>query len=166
MAHPTAEASAHGHHVIPKKILLRVFLTLVGLTVLTVAAAMVDLGALNVPLALAIAAVKATLVVSIFMALKYDAPVNTLVFSVGSIFVVVFLSFTLFDTAFRGDLGNVSRETIKDMELREQQLREERPQLFGQQSAAAAADTTVAPADSAAAAPEAGAARNSAAQAP
>ena len=124
-------SSQHGHHVIPKKVLYTVFGTLVFLTILTaVTAEFVDIGALNVPLALAIAGSKAALVVTFFMALKYDNKVNTLVFMFGGVFVLVFLTFTLFDTAFRGDLGNVGSETISDMERREEVMRE-REAAFG-----------------------------------
>ena len=118
-------SSQHGHHVTPKRILYRVFGALVFLTILTaLTAEYVDLGSLNVPLALAIAGAKAGLVVMFFMALKYDNKVNTLVFMFGGVFAIVFLTFTLFDTAFRGDLGNVGSETISDIERRESLLRE------------------------------------------
>ena len=63
----------------------------------------VDLGPFNIVLALLIAGAKAFVVVSFFMALKYDAPVNRLVFGSGLVFVLIFLTFTLFDTAFRDD---------------------------------------------------------------
>lgn len=120
---------AHGHHhIIPQKTLLKVFGWLVFLTVLTVLTARyLDLGPFNVPLALAIAGTKATLVVSVFMALKYDKQVNVLVFVVGTLFVVVFLAHTLFDTLWRGDLGNVGRMTIQDEARIEEQLREREP---------------------------------------
>ncbi len=118
-------SSQHGHHVIPKKVLFTVFGALVFLTILTaVTAEYVDIGALNVPLALAIAGSKAGLVVTFFMALKYDNKVNTLVFMFGGVFAVVFLTFTLFDTAFRGDLGNVGEQTISEIERREAVERE------------------------------------------
>lgn len=117
---PTAMSSQHGHHVIPKKVLFTVFGVLVFLTILTaVTAEYVDIGAFNVPLALAIAGSKAGLVVTFFMALKYDNKVNTLVFMFGAVFAVVFMTFTLFDTAFRGDLGNVGVQTISEIERRE-----------------------------------------------
>lgn len=120
---------AHGHHhIIPQKTLLKVFGALVFLTILTVLTAeFVDIGPLNVPLALAIAATKATLVVSVFMALKYDKRVNVLVFVVGTLFVGVFLVFTLFDTLWRGDLGNVGEMTIEDEVRVEEQLRAREP---------------------------------------
>jgi cytochrome c oxidase subunit 4 len=99
-----AHAEDH-HHIIPKKVLFTVFGVLVTLTVLTALTAQLNLGGFNVPLALAIAFTKAALVLAIFMALKYDNRVNTLVISIGAIFVGVFLLFTLFDTALRGSLG-------------------------------------------------------------
>ncbi len=130
MAHGTADAhdadNKH-HHIIPIKTLTMVFGALVALTVITVLTAQVDLGVLNVPLALAIAGTKATLVVAIFMALYYDNRVNTVVFAVGAVFVVVFLSFTLLDTNYRGDLGNVAVETITDEERRAEELEAREP---------------------------------------
>ena len=114
----------HGHHVTSRQTLLKVFGALVALTALTALTAQIDLGVLNVPLAIAIACTKAALVVLFFMALKYDRPVNALVLALGVLFVIVFLTFTLFDTAFRGDLGNVGSETIEDVERREEQLRQ------------------------------------------
>lgn len=114
----------HGHHVTPKKTLFTVFGSLVVLTIVTALTAQLDFGALNVPLALAIAGSKATLVALFFMALKYDNPVNGLVFTLGIVFVSVFLIFTLFDTVFRGDLGNVGTETISDIERMESVMRD------------------------------------------
>ena len=126
--HPTFE---HSHHVIPKGILLKVFLSLVVLTVVTVLVAQVDLGVLNVPVALAIAGVKASLVVTFFMALKYDKKVNTLVFSIGAVFVGIFLVFTLIDTVFRGSLGIQNAQTIMEEKRRAEELRERDPGAAG-----------------------------------
>ena len=117
-------AHAHEHHIASKKLLFSVFGGLVALTALTVITAeFVDIGSFNIVLALLIAGGKAALVVTFFMALKYDNRVNTLVFAMGTIFVVVFLSFTLFDTVFRGDLGNVDTMTAADREREEEALR-------------------------------------------
>jgi len=117
------------HHIIPMKTLLSVFGGLIFLTILTVAVAQIELGPLEIPVAIGIAAVKATLVVSYFMALKYDNPVNTLTFAVGVIFVVVFITFTLFDTAFRGDLNNVDPQTKAEIERQEQEAQQRQEQL-------------------------------------
>jgi cytochrome c oxidase subunit 4 len=123
-----ADGDHHGHHIIPRDILLKVFGGLIFLTVLTVlTATQMDLGVFDVPLALAIAASKSALVVMFFMALKYDNRVNTLTFVVGGIFVIVFLTFTLFDTLFRGDLSNVDRLTVEERTAQEEALRARDP---------------------------------------
>jgi cytochrome c oxidase subunit 4 len=131
---------ADDHHVLPKDTLFKVFGGLIVLTILTVAVAYVPLGPLNVPVAIAIAAAKASLVVLFFMALKYDNPVNALTFTIGIIMVVVFITFTLFDTAFRGDLGNVSPQTVEELEREQKEAQEQMDQLSPE-------DLRVAPAD-------------------
>lgn len=117
------------HHVLPKATLFKVFGGLIVLTIVTVAAAYVPLGPLNVPVAIVIAASKATLVVLFFMALKYDNPVNALTFTIGIIMVFVFITFTMFDTAFRGDLSNVAPQTVEEMEREEEEAQEQMDQL-------------------------------------
>lgn len=137
MAH-AGNAESHGHHIIPKKVLFQVFGALVVLTIVTVAVAQVDLGPLTVPVAIAIAVAKAGLVVVYFMALKYDKSVNSMVFTVGTLFVLVFIIFTLFDTAFRGDIGNVGERTITEEQAELEALQQRDP---------APEDIKVAPAD-------------------
>ena len=124
MAQGPNEHAAHGHHIIPISTLLKVFGGLLALTGITVSLSPLDLGMFEVPVALGLASAKATLVVMIFMALKYDNPVNTLTFSVGVLFVIVFLSFTLLDTAFRGDMDNVDRLTVEERERLNEELQE------------------------------------------
>ena len=121
--HDPSGAGHHGHHIIPIKVLATVFGALVFLTVFTVITARIDLGAMNVPLALVIAITKAFLVVAFFMALKYDNTVNTLVFSIGAVFVLVFVAFTLADTALRGSLGIMDADTVADQQRAEDALR-------------------------------------------
>lgn len=113
MAH--AHSGDHGHHIIPLKTLLSVFGALVFLTIVTVLTAVfIDLGPFNIVLALIIAVGKAAIVAMFFMALKWDNKVNALILAAGCVFVIVFLAFTLFDTAYRGDIGNVGKQTIQD----------------------------------------------------
>lgn len=114
-----------GPHIVPKSVLLKVFGGLIFLTLVTVGAAYVPLGPLTVPVAIGIAVGKASLVVMFFMHLKYDNPVNALTFTIGTIFVVVFVSITLLDTAFRGDLGNVNQRTIQQIQAEEENAQEE-----------------------------------------
>ncbi len=95
---------------------------LVFLTVLTVALAQVELGVFEVPVALAIALTKAGFVVMIFMALKWDNRVNASILAVGALCVLIFISFILIDTEFRGDLSNTTEGTIMDQQRVEQAM--------------------------------------------
>ncbi len=115
------------HHVSSIKLLAIIFGGLVFLTVTTVLTAQLDLGSFNVPLAMTIAIAKASLVVVIFMGLKWDNKVNSVIFGLGLLFVAVFISFTLFDTLYRGDLTNTTKGTIQDQVLMEEGLQSREP---------------------------------------
>lgn len=119
--------AAHTHHITPTRTLVAVFGTLVILTILTVVTSRLDLGVLNVPLALTIASIKGTLVVLFFMALKYDNRVNMVILTVGALFVIVFLAFTLLDTTTRGDLPNTQTGTIMEQQREEEALQAREP---------------------------------------
>lgn len=137
MAHA---AEHHDHHIVPFKLLWTVFGALVALTIITVLTAKyVDLGPFNFPLAMVIALTKATLVISFFMALKWDNRVNLLILTLGCIFVVVFLTFTLFDTMYRGDIGNVGKQTIMEEQRAEEELMRRERILNGEEVEAPAA---------------------------
>lgn len=94
---------AHGHdgehHVVGWKILTVVFVALMVLTFLTVAAINVDLGPLNIVVALGIALVKALLVVFIFMHIWWDRAFHGLLIAGSLAFVTLFIAFTMIDTA-------------------------------------------------------------------
>jgi cytochrome c oxidase subunit 4 len=96
-----AAVPAHGHsgmgHVVPVWLLAAVFAALITLTVLTVAAAKIDLGNFNLYIALAIATTKALLVVMFFMHLYWDRPFNSMVFIGCLLFVALFIGITLTD---------------------------------------------------------------------
>ncbi|GAB5518493.1 MAG: cytochrome C oxidase subunit IV family protein [Rhodothermales bacterium] len=140
----------HGHHIIPFPLLAKVFGALVFLTALTyVTAVYVPLGPLEVPVAIAIACVKAGLVVFIFMGLRWDNRVNLLAFSICTIIVIVFISITLLDTEYRGDFGNVDELPLDDRMRMEQAVQDREAALLG--SDAVVVDTTAAaPADTSA----------------
>jgi cytochrome c oxidase subunit 4 len=95
---PAAEAEHGLAHVMPVTTLLAVFAALIMLTILTVAATLVPTGAFEIWISLGIATVKAGLVAAYFMHLRYDNPVNALIFVFGLFFVALFLGFTLMDT--------------------------------------------------------------------
>ena len=85
-------------HVVPLWLLAAVFGALLVLTGATVAVAQVDLGNLNLYLAMAIASLKASLVVLFFMHLFWDRPFNAMIFIGCLLFVCLFIGITLTDT--------------------------------------------------------------------
>jgi cytochrome c oxidase subunit IV len=94
---PTSPGHAAGH-VMPLRVLVTVWGSLLALTALTVAVAGVDLGSLNLALAMLIATAKATLVVLFFMHMRYDRPLYAIVFVTALLFVALFISFALLDS--------------------------------------------------------------------
>jgi cytochrome c oxidase subunit 4 len=101
-AHGAAPAQSGGHHgvghVVPLGLLFAVWGALVVFTWVTVAATTIDLGNLNIFIALGIAVVKSALVVLYFMHLRWDNPFNAIVFVGSVLFVMLFIGFTLIDT--------------------------------------------------------------------
>ncbi len=93
---------SHPHHIVPLKIYLAVGAALLILTAVTVAVSFIDLGGLNIVVALAVAAVKASLVILFFMHLKYDNKLYMIIFLVAIVFLAIFITFTMFDTLDRG----------------------------------------------------------------
>jgi cytochrome c oxidase subunit 4 len=66
----------------------------------------VDLGELNIYIALGIAAVKASIVALYFMHLRYDRPFNGLILVTAFLFVALFVGAVMDDThAYRDNLG-------------------------------------------------------------
>jgi cytochrome c oxidase subunit 4 len=86
-----------------------VFVALIALTGLTVAAAFVDLGRMNVVVAFAIAGVKATLVTLFFMHVLYARPLTWVAVSAGLIWLAVLLLLTLNDYTTRGWLSTPAK---------------------------------------------------------
>jgi cytochrome c oxidase subunit 4 len=93
MSEPTTHSVPHEHHVVPLSIYYWNFAALMVLLVLTLVAAMFDLGEFNTIIAMTIAVAKAVLVVLFFMHLRWSTPlVRT--FAVAAIFWLIIL-FTL-----------------------------------------------------------------------
>lgn len=86
-------------HVVPVWLLIAIFLALMCLTWLTVAASTVNLGRLSLFVALLIATVKAFLVALYFMHLRYDRPLHGVIFLFGLFFVMLFVGLVLMDSA-------------------------------------------------------------------
>ncbi len=101
VTHGSGDHGSHDHHVIPLKTYLSVFGVLIFLTVITVLAAKVDFGAFNAVVAFGIASVKAGLVLSIFMHLKYDNMMNRVIIGTSVFFLLVLWFFSILDIATR-----------------------------------------------------------------
>lgn len=89
-------------HISPKSVYYTIFGALMVLTGATVAAAYVNLGNLNFPVALAIATLKATLVVLYFMHVKHSSHLTKLVIITGLFFVGILMTETMVDYVSRG----------------------------------------------------------------
>jgi cytochrome c oxidase subunit 4 len=93
-------------HVVPPRVYLTIFGVLMVLTVITVAAAFMDWGFLNVFIAVTIAVVKATLVILYFMHLRYSSKLTQVIVASGVLWLIIMLVLTLQDYLTRGwDLG-------------------------------------------------------------
>lgn len=92
-------------HVVSRKSYFLVFVALIALTALTVYAAFLDLGPLNDVVMLTIAVIKATLVVLIFMHVRYSGRLIPLVVGSGFLWLLILLALALSDYATRGWLG-------------------------------------------------------------
>jgi cytochrome c oxidase subunit 4 len=93
------------HRIVPLRVYYTVFALLLVLTAVTVAVSAIDLGPLNTVVALAIACLKATLVILYFMHVRYGTGLTWLVVLAGFVWLGILLSFTLADVVTRGWLG-------------------------------------------------------------
>ena len=93
-------------HVVPVRIYVAVFVALLALTFATVAAARVDLGEpellglrlpVNVTVAIAIAVLKATLVVLFFMHVKYSGKLIQIVVAAAFLWLFILIGMTIAD---------------------------------------------------------------------
>ncbi len=103
MSHQQSESHAGAHplvgHLVPIRILVSTALALLVLTVITVAVRYIDIGEFNIWVAIGIAVVKAALVATFFMHLRWDRPFNLLVFVGCILFVVLMMAFCVLDTS-------------------------------------------------------------------
>jgi cytochrome c oxidase subunit 4 len=97
MTHDTT----HTHHGPGYGMLTGIWCGLLVLTAVTVWVAGVNLGFWNVVVAMAVATAKATLVVLIFMHLKYENWVFKGFVLMTFAILAIFIGFTFFDTAYR-----------------------------------------------------------------
>ena len=97
----------HHEHIVPPGTYLAIILTLLFLTGTTVWAAFVNLGRFNIVVALAIATLKATLVVLFFMHAKYSTKRTKLIILAGIFWLALLLFMILSDYITRVDYRGV-----------------------------------------------------------
>jgi cytochrome c oxidase subunit IV len=88
-------------HVVPVKVYVAVFVSLILLTALTTGVAFIDLGPFNTVAALAIAVTKMMLVVLFFMHVKYSSGMTRIVIIAGLFWLAILISLTLADELTR-----------------------------------------------------------------
>jgi cytochrome c oxidase subunit 4 len=88
-------------HIVSPKVYIGIFLSLMVLTAATVAAAYVNLGPFNIVIALAIASLKATLVVLYFMHARYSPKRTHMVIIAAVFWLAIMLALTLSDYVTR-----------------------------------------------------------------
>lgn len=88
-------------HIVPLRIYFLVFAALMVGTALTVMAARVDLGPLNIVVALAIAGVKAALVVLYFMHMRYSHRLNWIFAGAAVLWLFLLVGVTMADVLAR-----------------------------------------------------------------
>lgn len=109
MSHHNSNSNSHADishelgHIVPHSTYKAIFITLIVLTVFTVAVSRVDFGSLNIVIAMLVASVKAMLVAMFFMHLKYEKPVTWLFAAFPIVLLALLLAGVFIDNPFRDD---------------------------------------------------------------
>jgi cytochrome c oxidase subunit 4 len=85
------------HHIVPVKTYTLVFIALLVLLALTVLAARIEHGVLNLVVGLSIAVTKAALIVLYFMHLRYNSFVVRMVAMAGVLWLAILITITMAD---------------------------------------------------------------------
>jgi cytochrome c oxidase subunit 4 len=83
--------------IVPLKTYVLVFVSLIGLTLLTTGVAFIDLGAFNTVVALVVAFCKMLLVIFFFMHLRHSGGLTRIVLLAGFFWLALLIAFTLTD---------------------------------------------------------------------
>ena len=97
--------SDHSEHIVPKRVYFAVFLTLIVMTWVTAWISTVDLGRLNIYVALSIAIFKASLVILFFMHVKYGSKLTKMIVLAGIYWLILLLFIAMADLWTRGWMG-------------------------------------------------------------
>jgi cytochrome c oxidase subunit 4 len=88
-------------HIVPYRTFIIVWIALLILTGVTVAAAQFHFGALNIWIALGIATLKSSLVVAVFMHMKYETPLFKIALLSALAILAIFIGMTFLDVLYR-----------------------------------------------------------------
>jgi cytochrome c oxidase subunit 4 len=92
---------AEEEHILSYRALAAVLGILLVLTAVTVAASRVDLGALNIWVAILIAATKSSFVLLFFMHLRYESRLLKTTFLITIVMLALLIAFMFWDVSFR-----------------------------------------------------------------
>jgi cytochrome c oxidase subunit 4 len=93
------------HHIVPKRVYFAVFAALIVLTWVTAIVSTIDLGRLNIFVALSIAIFKASLVVLFFMHVKYGTRLTKMIVLCGLYWLLLLLFIAMADIWTRTWMG-------------------------------------------------------------
>jgi cytochrome c oxidase subunit IV len=96
-AHVDGATDDPEHHIIPVPLYIKIFLWLMVLLVLTLVAAIPDLGRLNLPIALSIAIAKTVLIMMFFMHLKFSSSLVRIFGTAAFLWLIILFVLTLND---------------------------------------------------------------------
>ncbi len=91
----------HQHEPVPYKTFILIWVVLLVLTVVTIAVSRIQLDALNIWVALAIASIKSSLVVFIFMHLRQESKLFKIGLVTLLVIVAIFIGLTFTDVLYR-----------------------------------------------------------------
>jgi cytochrome c oxidase subunit IV len=89
------------HHIVSYRKITGVWVALLVLTALTVGITRMELGGYKVLAALAIACVKAGLVIAVFMHMKYEGRLLRWLLFLALVTLAIYIGFTFFDVLYR-----------------------------------------------------------------
>ena len=99
-------SNSHSNHIItPVSTYVVIFVSLLVLTFVTYWVATIDMGWLNTPVALAVALLKASLVVIYFMGVRYNTPLTKVVVIAGFFWLLIMFGLTMADYVSRPWIG-------------------------------------------------------------
>jgi cytochrome c oxidase subunit 4 len=98
-------SNTHAHVITPVSTYVTIFILLLIATGLTYLVATQDFGALNTPIAMGVAVIKASLVVIYFMGVRYNTPLTKVVVVAGFFWLLIMFGITMGDYVSRGWLG-------------------------------------------------------------